>query len=533
MPTSLCHVLVLAVLSISLSASAALADGMRDLPVVDLIPVGDQLDANPRLYGQNTDISDWHGAIVTQQPPFFIDPKTGKPDPVWEPLTHAFPFHQMRLNTLNKYLWKDGIGPVAERKSIKHDVWNLYYRTEAGLDEYLRWLETLPGKPEATLVASPLLPVEYAADLVAYCNATKGPMAKLRAANGHPKPYNVMIWEMGNEADGELRGDLGALRPDTEEERKQRMRAEDYLALVEPRIKAMRAVDPRIRIFVHTATPPWYFDNPTWFEWHREIIKKLGSQIDGVVIHPYYDGYSVPTCLRSLDKLIADVTELAPPDKKLTVWVNEHARWMSQDHWELTWSLQGAISTGDWIIELIRRPQVEAANYWCYGHRGPWRVISEDSGMRYGTAIFELYRVLNEVTLPRVQPLNVDHHDFTELPVNYSYAVNCVEFADPKTGRLSLFAINRSPDQSFMLRFKLGSKESMQVRRMCVTGAALDATNVPETPSAVTTSETLLVVTPDADGNAKLELPARSVTGWVISRIGNRAEKGSHDQGPL
>ena len=173
---------------------------------------------------------------------------------------------------------------------------------------------------------------------------------------------------------------------------------------------------------------------------------------------------------------------------------------MSKDHWELTWSLQGAISTGDWIIELMKRPQVEAANYWCYGHRGPWRVISENPDIRYGTAIFELFRVLNEVTLPRVQPLNVDQHDFTDLPMNYSYAVNCVEFADPKTGRQSLFAINRSPEQSFTLRFKLAGKESMQVRRMCVTGAALDATNVPETPSAVTRSETLLVVTPDADG---------------------------------
>ncbi|MDQ2724973.1 MAG: hypothetical protein M3Y36_05695, partial [Actinomycetota bacterium] len=40
---------------------------------------------------------------------------------------------------------------------------------------------------------------EQAANWVAYMNATSGPEASLRAQNGHPAPYGVKTWEVGNE----------------------------------------------------------------------------------------------------------------------------------------------------------------------------------------------------------------------------------------------------------------------------------------------------------------------------------------------
>jgi len=44
---------------------------------------------------------------------------------------------------------------------------------------------------------------EEAAAWVEYCNGSADtPMGRLRAGNGHPKPYNVRIWEIGNEIYG-------------------------------------------------------------------------------------------------------------------------------------------------------------------------------------------------------------------------------------------------------------------------------------------------------------------------------------------
>ena len=44
---------------------------------------------------------------------------------------------------------------------------------------------------------------QEAADWVEYYNgSTDTPMGRLRAENSHPEPYNVRLWEIGNELDG-------------------------------------------------------------------------------------------------------------------------------------------------------------------------------------------------------------------------------------------------------------------------------------------------------------------------------------------
>lgn len=488
-----------------------------ELPVVDLAPSGSVLNANADIYGQNSDPADWQGNYEQNVDPFFIDVKTGKPDPAWDTLTHAFPIHRMRYNWGNKYAWRDTIGPLDKRKAVKHDAWNLHYRSEAGLDEFLRFYESLPNPPKVSLCTSPLMPIQDCADLVAYCNATSGPMAKLRAKNGHPKPYDVMTWEMGNESDWASRGDLDVLRVDTEEEKKKAITPADYIAAVGPRIKAMRAVDPRIKCYVHAKTAPWFKNNPTWPEWHQAVIKALGSEINGVAIHPYYDGYNLVEALKSVDALAADCRALAPKGHKLTVWVSEHARWMNETDWSELWGLKGAISAGDFLIELMKRPDVEIASYWCYAHTGPWRVLQKDSNLWYATGVYEMFRLMNEAFLPKVQPLAVDQHEFKNNPPAYSYCVNAEMFLDPKSGRKSLVAVNRSPDQSFVLRMPGMGQGRLSVRRLVVTGDTLGATNTPETPDGVTMRESIYVVTPESDGVAKLTLPARSITAWIMT----------------
>lgn len=488
-----------------------------ELPVFDLAPDGPVLNANADIYGQNADPADWQGNYELKVDPFFIDPKTGKPDPAWAALTNAFPLHRIRYNWGNRYAWRDTIGPLDKRKPVKHDSWNLHYRSEAGLDEFLRFCESLANPPKVSLCTSPLMPLKDCVDLVAYCNATSGPMAKLRAKNGHPKPYNVMTWEMGNESDWASRADLDVLRADTEEEKKKAITPADYIAAVGPRIKAMRAVDPRIKCYIHAKTAPWFANNPSWPEWHREIIKALGSEIDGVVIHPYYDGYSVPEVMKSIDTLIADCRSLAPKGHRLTVWVSEHARWMNEKNVPESWGLKGAISTADFTIDLMKRPMVEMASYWCYAHTGPWRMLQKDSRLWYATGVFEMFRLLNEAYLPKVQPLQVDQHGYKNNPPAYVYTVNAEMFLDPKTGRKSLVAVNRSPDQSFVLRMPSMGQGRWMTRRLVVTGDSLNASNTPETPDGVTMRESLLVVTPDSEGTAEFAVPARSVTAWILT----------------
>ena len=81
-----------------------------------------------------------------------------------------------------------------------------------------------------------------AAQLVEYTNgAVVTPMGKLRAANGHPKPYGVKYWNIGNEAWGDWQ--FGAMSL-AQFEFKHNMFAE-----------AMRGVDPSIKLVASGAMP--------------------------------------------------------------------------------------------------------------------------------------------------------------------------------------------------------------------------------------------------------------------------------------
>lgn len=488
------------------------------LPIVSLTPKGAAIPMRPLLFGQNMNGLDWHG--TEKRSPFFWSDSRHQPDPAWKSLTHSFPVRLMRFHTGNNYEWLRMVGPVESRTGgIREEFSKQTYRVDPGLDEFLRWVKSLPGSPEISLIASPLRPVAELADLVAYCNATSGPMAELRTRNGHPAPYHVHYWEMGNEMDWRGRADQDLSKPDKFQSELGRVQAEDYIALLKPRIAAMRAVDPSIEVYAHAKTAPFPNQNPDWQQWHRQVIAALGGQIDGIILHPYYDGYPVPLCLKSVDALAADIQ--ASPHPHLKIWVNEHARWpnlKAKDFslWQESWNLQGALSTGDFLIGLIARPQVAMANYWCYGHRGPWRVL--DSGeidgrtVRYGTPIHGLYTLINRTALSNAQPLTVQEPAGMTHPKNYAYNVSAIAFSDNK-GQHSLLAVNRSSHQAFTISWPSTGKP-IPVTQLRLTGDNLQATNTAAAPTNVVCRESS--VTPVlVNGHWQFTLPPHSIVGWL------------------
>lgn len=507
---------ILALFSLPVVCGASEGGSLLTLSVT-----GRTLSTRVDLYGQNMTSIDWHGA--GRRGPILWDVAGDRPDPAWDALTHAYPLRVVRYHSGNVYPWRDAAGPVSERKPIVGgESWKPVFKTGAGFPEFLRWLETLPQKPDASLIASPFTPVEDLADLVAYCNATEGPMAELRASHGHPVPYGVKYWELGNETDWTGREDLDIIRPDTEQELKKKLLVGEYIQRCLPRIAAMRAVDPSIKIFAHAQTSPWPASNPQWRSWHREVIRKLGAYIDGVVIHPYYDGYSVPYVLASIDALIADIKELQPAGRELTVVINEHARWVTpadRANWPQSGSLQGVISTADFLLRCMARPEVSMANYWCYLHQGPWTVLSADwakgGGLKYGTAIHELFRLFNDTALPRFELLTPVGVDSGASLNEYDYTVTAGLFTDVTTGRSALVAINRSDDKAVTLRLENPTvPKGATIRQSLITADSLRTYNDATKTDAVALRRSVFEA--DAGGISPTEfvLPPRSVAAW-------------------
>ncbi|MHB1157794.1 MAG: alpha-L-arabinofuranosidase [Phycisphaerales bacterium] len=493
---------------------------------------GPEVPMRPALLGHNMTPIDWHGA--TGRPAVFWDDKTNAPDPSWQPLMDALPLHRLRLNMGNDFPWEQDIGPVDQRKPIPHgnpgDPYNPVYRTQPGLDEFLRWAQAQTGHPDVTLIASPLRPVKEIADLVAYCNATTGPMAELRAANGHPEPYNIKYWEMGNESDWWFGPGKWGLTPQEKQKEKQKqgkLFLDEYIDLCRERIAAMRAVDPTIRIYPHAATVARAVHSPYWREWHLRILKELGDQIDGLAVHPYpvtdAEVLNVPYYLtHTIDVLIDDLKAYGPPGRKLDLWLSEFGRWYDFQHrpWSDAWNLEAATQAADMLLGVMVRPEVSAANTWCLNHRGPWRLLDADwdqgAGIKYGTPVYQVYLLLNQAMLPRVQPLLASDYGKMRRPTGLDYAVRAVLMSDPQTGRRVLLAVNRSPDQSAMLRLyaHLPKDKPIAARRLLVTGPDMNAVNSPASPNEVALVAGDEAITLDVNGAGEFELPPHCVAAW-------------------
>jgi alpha-L-arabinofuranosidase len=114
--------------------------------------------------------------------------------------------------------WKNSIGPLEQRAGSTRNRWGYKNDLYFGLDEYLQLCEDLCAEPVYTTSAGiserpddkewfAVCPIDKMQpiisdilDLLEYCNGSVSSVwGARRAANGHPKPYNLKFIEIGNE----------------------------------------------------------------------------------------------------------------------------------------------------------------------------------------------------------------------------------------------------------------------------------------------------------------------------------------------
>ncbi len=146
-------------------------------------------------------------------------------------------------NFVSGYNWRDGIGPRDRRPPRKNPAWTGVEHNDFGIHEFMTLCKLLDTEPYIA-VNSGLGDVESAQDEIRYCNGSADtPMGKLRARNGHPEPFRVKWWGIGNEMYGGWQ--LG------------HMPLEEYMKKHNRFAEAMRAVDPSIRLVAVGATGKW------------------------------------------------------------------------------------------------------------------------------------------------------------------------------------------------------------------------------------------------------------------------------------
>ena len=146
-------------------------------------------------------------------------------------------------NFVSGYDWKDGIGDRDRRPPRKNPAWKGVESNDVGLHEFMDLMREIDAEPFVA-VNTGLGEVGSAAEQVQYANgSTDTPMGRLRTENGHPQPFGIEWWAIGNEMYGDWQ--LG------------HMPLAEYVEKHKAVVDAMRAEDPGVRPIAVGAVGEW------------------------------------------------------------------------------------------------------------------------------------------------------------------------------------------------------------------------------------------------------------------------------------
>lgn len=192
-------------------------------------------------------------------------------------------------NFLSGYEWRDGIGDMDQRPPRYDYAWNTVESNDMGTDEYMTWCRLIGSEPY--LVVNTGFGDAYSAgQWVEYVNGSVDtPMGLLRAKNGHPAPYGVIYWGVGNEAYGEWQ--LG------------HMSSEHYVLKHNYFAEEMLKKDPSIKLIGSGASVPEQssqyrnyhkpyqtripVDFMGYFDWTGQLLKGSYENMDYMSEHIY------------------------------------------------------------------------------------------------------------------------------------------------------------------------------------------------------------------------------------------------------
>ena len=217
-------------------------------------------------------------------------------------------------NFSSGYNWKDGIGPKNGRPRRWDTAWQEEESNRFGTDEFIEYCRKLGAEPYIC-VNMGTGSMQDAADWVEYCNATTNTYwADERRKNGHPDPYNVKYWALGNE----VYGSWQAGHKD----------AADYAADALEFAKMMRWVDPSIKL-VACGGPG--------VDWNFPVLEHLADIVDYISLHHYggstdnakefADAHQFEKQIRVLEAVITAAMSRTRKKERVAIAVDEWNIW--------------------------------------------------------------------------------------------------------------------------------------------------------------------------------------------------------------
>ena len=188
------------------------------------------------------------------------------------------------------YRWSDALGDRDLRPSFANRVWGRRDTNDVGVEEFVRLCRVVGAEP--LICVSLGDGVDSARAMVEYLNGPAGSEGgRKRAANGHPEPYGVKYWQVGNE-----------------------ILAPGYVKSLVEFARAVRAADPGAIILSSFPT--------------KEIVEVAGPEIQ--IVGPHYYQPDIDGIDAELRKIEAWIRESAGRDRLkvgITEWNIDSGDW--------------------------------------------------------------------------------------------------------------------------------------------------------------------------------------------------------------
>jgi alpha-L-arabinofuranosidase len=313
-------------------------------------------------------------------------------------------------SNLGTFEWTDTIGDP-DRRTPFH-AWGGLQPTGPGLEELVQLIQGVGAEPLICLRYEKKTPEDAAKEVEYFNGSVNTPMGAMRAANGHPKPYRIKYWQIGNERWGEA-----------------------YWHAVPLFAKAIRSVDPSVKLL--SSFPS------------EELIKGAAPELDFVSPHQYdvADLSGSRQELETARKLIADFGGGRALKLGVTEWNTTagDAGLMRAKLWTLSNALacsryQNLLHREADLVEIANRSNL--TNSFCSG------VIQTNRAGLYLTPTYYAQQLY--ATMAGTRPLKIE----SELPSDLLPDVSATLSEDGKW--LTIFAVN---DQTQAVRRVLDLSE--------------------------------------------------------------------------
>jgi alpha-N-arabinofuranosidase len=176
-------------------------------------------------------------------------------------------------NWVSGWSWENSIGPMEQRKSQLDLAWRQYEPNNVGHDEYIEWTKRANTEPMYTLNLN-TADINSSFHCVEYSNHPTGTYwSDLRKEYGHPDPYNIKVWYLGNEVDGHWQ--IASWQKDPK----------GYGVKANEISKIIKWVDPESKTVVAGTSSP---HNDTYPAWDLEVLEQCYESVDYISIHHYH-----------------------------------------------------------------------------------------------------------------------------------------------------------------------------------------------------------------------------------------------------